>query len=61
MVARALARSVSRKPTTLSKPTVPGMQSSMKHGSIQILNRTGMTLADAKAAVAKMQAHHGIA
>lgn len=37
------------------------MQSSMKHGSIQILNRAGLTLADAKAIVAKMQAHHGIA
>ncbi len=41
--------------------SVAGMHSSMKHGSIQVLNRSGMTLADAKAIVAKMQAHHGIA
>ncbi len=38
-----------------------GMLSAMKHGSFQVVNRTGMTLADAKAIVAKMQAHHGIA
>lgn len=35
--------------------------SKMKHGSIQVLSRTGMTLTDAKAIVAKMQALHGIA
>lgn len=34
--------------------------SAMKHGSIQILQRTGMTMADAKAIVAKMQTLHGI-
>ena len=36
----------------------PGSQ--MKHGSMQILNREGMTRADAMAIVAKMQAYHGI-
>ena len=32
-----------------------------KMGSMQTVSRAGMTLADAKAIVAKMQAHHGIA
>lgn len=32
-----------------------------KMGSMQSVSRAGMTLADAKAIVAKMQAHHGIA
>lgn len=32
-----------------------------KLGSCQVVSRAGMTLADAKAIVAKMQAHHGIA
>lgn len=32
-----------------------------KLGSMQTVSRVGMTLADAKAIVAKMQAHHGIA
>ena len=41
--------------------SVAGMQSSMKHGSVQIINRENMTMNDALAIVAKMQAHHGIA
>ena len=35
--------------------------SKANHGSVQYVSRSGMTLADAKAIVAKMQAHHGIA
>jgi len=35
--------------------------SNMKHGSVLILNRDGLTLADAKALVAKMQQLHSIA
>lgn len=35
--------------------------SQMKHGSMQFVSRSGMTLADAKAIVAKMQTLHGIA
>jgi hypothetical protein len=35
-------------------------RSAMKHGSLQIVNRTGMTLTDAKAIVQKMQTLHGI-
>ena len=35
-------------------------RSLMKHGSMQVINRSGMTLADAKAIVAKMQTLHGI-
>ena len=35
--------------------------SQMKHGSMQFVSRAGLTLAQAKAIVAKMQAHHGIA
>lgn len=34
--------------------------SKANHGSVQYVRRAGMTLADAKAIVAKMQAHHGI-
>jgi len=37
-----------------------GTQSNMKHGSAQVVNRAGMTLANALAMVAKMQTHHGI-
>jgi len=37
-----------------------GAGSNMKHGSLQVVNRAGMTLADAKAAVAKMQTYHSI-
>ena len=33
----------------------------MKVGSVESVSRAGMTLADAKAIVAKMQTHHGIA
>lgn len=36
-------------------------KSSMKHGSMLFLDRAGLTLTQAKAIVAKMQAHHGIA
>lgn len=36
-------------------------KSNMKHGSTLFLDRAGLTLAQAKAIVAKMQAHHGIA
>lgn len=35
--------------------------SNMKHGSVQVIARTGLTLAAAKAIVAKMQLHHSIA
>lgn len=38
-----------------------GTTDNTKHGSVQVVSRAGMTLADAKAIVAKMQAHHGIA
>lgn len=38
-----------------------GMNSAMKHGSMQIMNRENLTITDALAIVAKMQAHHGIA
>ena len=41
-----------------SSAAAPGSQ--MKHGSMQIINRTGMTLVSALEVVAKMQAHHGI-
>jgi hypothetical protein len=34
--------------------------STRKHGSIQVVQRAGMTLTDAKAIVAKMQTHHSI-
>lgn len=36
-------------------------RSLMKHGSMMVLNRTGLTLAEAKAMVAKMQTLHSIA
>ena len=36
-------------------------QSAMKHGSMQVVSRSGMTLANAKAIVAKMQTLHSIA
>jgi hypothetical protein len=36
-------------------------RSLMKHGSMMVLNRTGLTLAQAKGIVAKMQTLHGIA
>lgn len=53
-----------RKSVTLSRSVFVGgtstFDSSMKHGSIQIVNRTGMTLEQAKAIVAKMQTLHGI-
>lgn len=42
-----------------SNDTTPS--SLAKHGSMQIVNRAGMTLAQGKAMVAKMQALHGIA
>lgn len=32
-----------------------------KLGGLEVVNRTGLTLAQAKAIVAKIQAHHGIA
>jgi len=42
-----------------SNATAP--RSLMKHGSMTVLNRAGLTLAQAKALVAKIQALHGIA
>lgn len=48
---------------TLDRTIVIGNASGMGHkqGSIQFVSKSGMTLADAKAIVAKMQTHHGIA
>lgn len=45
---------------TVADTTITIANSQMKHGSIEVVNRVGMTLSDALAVVAKMQAHHGI-
>lgn len=61
-VAAATTKALSA--TATRRLYVGGLDSSagsdMKHGSVQVVNRAGMTLADALAIVAKMQTLHGI-
>lgn len=49
------------KDVAIGGSSASAASSSMKHGSMQVVSRSGMTLASAKSIVAKMQDLHGIA